>query len=750
MKKIHYRWFSLCLPLAVLLAMLTVSAGAGERSYRKFEINGETHYICSQCESENVVKHLQKPTCAQTGNVTLHCNDCGYDNDVSWVSDFQEEIQRLSHNYVNGVCTMCGQPQPNDGGSKESPVVYDANAEITTSDNIRREQYGHLYKLDNGKRIRKVFLENNWSCPIFSHLFQRGDGNYTRVEVITPPIKDEPGPMSIRYANIVVETYNTNFQLISAKVLPMELDIFGGFYAGNGYNFFFFGQKNNNSSDETEVIRVVKYSRDWERLGQASLYGANTRVPFDAGSLRCAEYDGMLYVRTSHLMYSGHQANLTFAVRESNMVISDSAYEVSNSGTGYVSHSFNQFIFVDNEGNLMALDHGDAHPRAAVLFRYNQKAGKEVFHDEGLLSVEMKKFDGQTGDNYTGATLGGVSESNTKYLVVGTITDINKAIENRQDVMVCTVDKDSFGKKEPKVTLLTNYQTDEPSYGAYPPHLVKISGNRFLVLWEVKEVTVYSENHSSSSDLNRVFYTFLDGDGNQIGEIRSADNAALSDCQPILANGRATWYVTDDSIPTFYSIDANTGEFSSVKASKASAASANSTGFQDVSASAYYADAVKWAVAQGVTNGVSATNFAPDDICSRGQVATFLWRANGCPEPTTAENPFVDVDPSSAFYKAILWAAENGITSGTSDTTFSPGNPCTRAHVVTFLWRSQGKPAVTGAAPLADSFPQGYYTDAVRWADSADLLNDTGEAFTPSALCPRADIVTYLYRVLNR
>ena len=173
------------------------------------------------------------------------------------------------------------------------------------------------------------------------------------------------------------------------------------------------------------------------------------------------------------------------------------------------------------------------------------------------------------------------------------------------------------------------------------------------------------------------------------------------------------------------------------------------TAFSDVSADAYYADAVNWAVAQGVTNGVSATNFAPADTCTRGQVATFLWRAKGCPEPATTDNPFTDVDPSSAFYKAILWAAESGITAGTSDTTFSPGNPCTRAHVVTFLWRSQGKPDASGAAPLADSFPQGYYTDAVRWADSAGLLNGTAEAFAPSALCPRADIVTYLYRVLT-
>ena len=178
------------------------------------------------------------------------------------------------------------------------------------------------------------------------------------------------------------------------------------------------------------------------------------------------------------------------------------------------------------------------------------------------------------------------------------------------------------------------------------------------------------------------------------------------------------------------------------------AASAKPTQFDDVPDGAYYVEPVKWAVDKGVTKGVSETNFAPDDICSRGQVATFLWRAKGCPEPATTENPFTDVDPSSAFYKAILWAAESGITAGTSDTTFSPGNPCTRAHVVTFLWRTLDKPQASGESSIADSFPPGYYTDAVRWADAAGLLSGTGEAFEPSALCPRADIVTYLYRVL--
>ena len=115
---------------------------------------------------------------------------------------------------------------------------------------------------------------------------------------------------------------------------------------------------------------------------------------------------------------------------------------------------------------------------------------------------------------------------------------------------------------------------------------------------------------------------------------------------------------------------------------------------------------------------------------------------------TAAENPFTDVDASSPFYKAILWAYENNITAGTSANTFSPNNPCTRAHVTTFLWRSMDQPAATGTSALAQSFPQEYYTDAVAWADTHNILNGTDEEFNPDAICPRSDIVTYLYRAL--
>lgn len=161
--------------------------------------------------------------------------------------------------------------------------------------------------------------------------------------------------------------------------------------------------------------------------------------------------------------------------------------------------------------------------------------------------------------------------------------------------------------------------------------------------------------------------------------------------------------------------------------------------FSDVPKAAYYHDPVLWALKEDITIGTSKTTFSPTATCTRGQVATFLWRAKGCPEPTTTENPFRDVTESDYFYKAILWAYENGITNGASVTTFDPAGTCTSAHVVTFLWRANGKPA-------ADHSGTEYYAEAVAWAKENGLLTGTDTVFSPNNLSPRADIVTYLYR----
>ena len=170
--------------------------------------------------------------------------------------------------------------------------------------------------------------------------------------------------------------------------------------------------------------------------------------------------------------------------------------------------------------------------------------------------------------------------------------------------------------------------------------------------------------------------------------------------------------------------------------------------FQDVPDDAYYFEAVNWAVANNVTNGTSETTFSPNVGCTRAQVVTFLWRAAGQPEPTEGTNPFTDVKEGAYYYKAVLWAVEKGITNGTSETTFDPDETCTRAQIVTFLWRREGKPAPTGANnPFADVKPSAYFGSAVLWAVEKGITNGTSETtFEPNEDCTRAQVVTFLWR----
>lgn len=167
--------------------------------------------------------------------------------------------------------------------------------------------------------------------------------------------------------------------------------------------------------------------------------------------------------------------------------------------------------------------------------------------------------------------------------------------------------------------------------------------------------------------------------------------------------------------------------------------------FADVETDAYYYDAVKWAVNKGITNGVSETLFGPDQACTRAQIVTFLWRAAGSPEPKSGSS-FADVAADAYYAKAVAWAVENGITKGTSETTFHPDETCTRAQGVTFLYRALGKLAAAQAG-FTDVAADSYYADAVNWAAENGVTKGISETlFGPDGSCTRAQIVTFLYR----
>lgn len=173
--------------------------------------------------------------------------------------------------------------------------------------------------------------------------------------------------------------------------------------------------------------------------------------------------------------------------------------------------------------------------------------------------------------------------------------------------------------------------------------------------------------------------------------------------------------------------------------------------FTDVPSGSYYEDAVLWAVGEGITTGISAHAFAPNGSCTRAQAVTFLWRAAGSPAPVSAKTRFADVAASSYYSDAVLWAVENGITNGTSDTTFSPDAVCTRAQIVAFLWRAKGRPAAGSGTRFADVAETAYYADAVLWAVKEGVtLGTSASAFSPDETCTRAQIVTFLWRTLAK
>ena len=172
--------------------------------------------------------------------------------------------------------------------------------------------------------------------------------------------------------------------------------------------------------------------------------------------------------------------------------------------------------------------------------------------------------------------------------------------------------------------------------------------------------------------------------------------------------------------------------------------------FVDVPAGSFYYDAVLWAVEKGVTTGTSATTFEPDGSCTRAQAVTFLWRVAGCPAPKSAAMPFTDVKAGSFYYDAVLWAVENGITKGTSETTFEPEAYCTRAQIVTLIWRAQKSPAAGTDNPFNDVKAGSFYETAVLWAVKAGVTKGTSATtFEPEGICTRAQIVTFIWRCMK-
>lgn len=236
---------------------------------------------------------------------------------------------------------------------------------------------------------------------------------------------------------------------------------------------------------------------------------------------------------------------------------------------------------------------------------------------------------------------------------------------------------------------------------------------------------------SSASKGTTVTITVKPNDGYELDKLTVTDKdgnrLSLSD----KGNGKYTFIMPSGKV----SVDASFAAIQTVAS------------FRDVKASDYFYDAVQWAVEKGITEGTSANTFSPNASCTRAQMVTFLWRAAGSPAPKSTTNPFRDVRSTDYYYDAVLWAVENGITSGTGADTFAPNATVTRGQTVTFLYRAAGSPAVGGNAGFSDVNANDYYNSAVAWAAENNITGGTGNGkFSPTADCTRGQIVTLLYR----
>ena len=371
-----------------------------------------------------------------------------------------------------------------------------------------------------------------WSDTVKSYLTVCDNGNYMRVQ--SGAIKGK----------LLVEYYSSDFEPLSTKLIDNELPIFGAFYdSGNNY-YVLSGQENPKQNDSLEVFRITKYDKNWNKIKSCGLYGANTTVPFDAGSARMTHSGDHLLVRTCHEMYkssdgNNHQSNVTIEVDMPSMTITDSYTGIMNVDYGYVSHSFNQFIKTDGN-HIVALDHGDAHPRSAVLVKYNSDFTTGKFfpsYFEQVSNIDVVTYPEYTSGhyNYTGAAIGGFDVSSSSYIVAQSTVDLDYInTSETRNVYVSAVSKDLSTNKLNKITSYA-----EGTDSASAPQLVKINDNSFLLLW--------------SRD-TKVSCVKLNADGTVNGSIHTFEGS-LSDCQPVIKNGRAVWYVYDKNNVTFNSLN---------------------------------------------------------------------------------------------------------------------------------------------------------------------------------------------------
>lgn len=358
--------------------------------------------------------------------------------------------------------------------------------------------------------------------------------------------------------NFIIETFNSNFERIDSKKIHKEIyeDSSEDIYLGEKYNYIIYGKENLEEKEDAEVIRIVQYNKKWEWVSEDSLYGANTIYPFKSSNISYAEHNGNLYVKTAHQMFKAddglnHQASMAIVFNAEQGKIVDSATEVNRFPYGYVAHSFAQYVQFEDD-MYFSIDHGDAYPRAIVLTK-NRAIGTDGALQEEPSEREILQIPGLLGENYTGISVGGYEISKTHHLVAISTAYMKDGIvaqEGTRNIQILALRKGDEEEGEVKKISITNYvPADDHQVGQ--PYMIEITNNRYMLLWQ--EVKFDPENKWYKDREYRVFYTLIDGDGNQLCENKSFEGA-IGGVKPIFYNGRVVWYAARNDKFLFYNL----------------------------------------------------------------------------------------------------------------------------------------------------------------------------------------------------
>ena len=411
------------------------------------------------------------------------------------------------------------------------------------------------YDLNNNtssKMIPYYDIDDKWASTIKKYLYEEG-GDLIRIE--------GKGDRNIFKSKVIINRYDNKGDRVSMKTLAFQGEEFGGFYRGDDYNYLIFGN-NNKQKFGREVVRVVKYDRDFNELGKLSVYGVYTTEPFGAGSLRCGEIGNIILIHTARGRYDGHQSSLTIGFDEDDMTLLNDD-DLGAFQRNHVSHSFNQFVMTEGD-EFITVDHCDAYPRNILVTWLATQVlepiadminGNYAVIERKMFSPIKKKaileIPGMVGANQTGVSIGSTVNMSAKVLVGVNRVDYSKVKSfnsytikgkdvYKRDIVLYSLDKNTLEVTENKYT---DYTKDKnTTYTA--PKMVKLDDTRVMLIWNKLNITweKYSEQIVVKIPKDSVLqYMIVDENGNKLSDIKTVKDMILTDEAPILFDGKVVW-----------------------------------------------------------------------------------------------------------------------------------------------------------------------------------------------------------------